>query len=76
MSSTNGTSSVLEQLSNDMAGAVERAGRGIVRVNGRRRLPATGVVWSVDGDTAYVVSANHVVERDEDITVTSPEGGE
>lgn len=76
MSSTSGTSSVLEQLSNDMAGAVERAGRGIVRVNGRRRLPATGVVWSVDGDTAYVVSANHVVERDEDITVTTPEGGE
>ena len=53
-------SSVLGRLSNDLAAAVERAGAGTVTVNGRRRLPATGIIWDADGT---IVTANHVVER-------------
>ena len=62
----------LQRLSDELAGAVEAAGQSIVRVNARRRLPATGIAWSAD----TVVSANHVVERDEDITITAPDGRE
>lgn len=69
-------SGLLQQLSNELAGAVERAGQSIVRVNARRRLPATGIVWAADGTGTTIVSANHVVERDEDITVTAPDGRE
>src|SRR3954469_20645329 len=67
-----GTSSVLAAISEEMAGAVERAGKSVVTVNARRRLPATGIVWS-DG---VIVTADHVVERDEDITVILPGGKE
>lgn len=58
--------SLLQSLSNDLAGAVERAGAGIVRVEGRRGNPASGIVWSADG---LVLTAHHVLERDDNITV-------
>lgn len=58
--------SLLQSLSNDLAGAVERAGAGIVRVEGRRSNPASGIVWSADG---LVLTAHHVLERDDNITV-------
>jgi S1-C subfamily serine protease len=57
---------VLRNLSNDLAATVETAGSGVVRVEARRRLPASGIVWSSDG---VVVTAHHVVERDENISV-------
>jgi S1-C subfamily serine protease len=57
---------VLQNLSNGLAETVEKAGPGVVRVEGRRRLPASGVVWSSDG---VIVTAHHVVERDENIGV-------
>lgn len=62
---------ILERLSDELAAAVERAGAGTVTVNARRRMPASGIVWSADG---LIVTANHVVERDEDITVGLPDG--
>ena len=65
---------MLQQLSDELAGAVERAGSSIVRVSGRRRLPATGIVWSSDASGATIVTASHVVERDEDITITAADG--
>jgi S1-C subfamily serine protease len=40
-------------------------------VEGRRRLPASGIVWSSDG---IVVTANHVVKRDNKIVVGLPDG--
>ena len=67
------SASMLAQLSDDLAAAVERAGVGIATVNARRRLPATGIVWSEDG---LIVTANHVVERDEEITVGLADGRE
>lgn len=66
-------STILEEMSNALATTVEQADRSIVRVDGRRRLPATGIVWSTDG---VIVSAHHVIERDEDITVTLADGTE
>jgi S1-C subfamily serine protease len=63
--------STLAQLSDDLANAVERAGAATVTVNARRRMPASGIVWSEDG---LVVTANHVVEQDEEITLGLPDG--
>jgi len=63
---------VLQQVSNDMAATVEAAGAAVVRVDARRRMPASGIVWSSDG---VIVTSNHVVQRDENISVGLPEGG-
>lgn len=64
------TSGVLLGLSNDLAGAVERAGRAVVAVNARHRVASSGVQWR----QGIVVTADHTIERDEDITVTLPDG--
>ena len=40
---------VLASISDELAGTVEAAGKSIVRVEGRRRLPASGIAWSADG---------------------------
>jgi S1-C subfamily serine protease len=61
---------VLTQLSDTLAGAVEAAAAGIVRVEGRRRLAASGIVWSPD----IIVTAHHVLRRDENITIGLPDG--
>ena len=71
MSSTLSSSSLIASLSDELAEAVERAGAGVVTVDARRRLPATGIVWSTDGQ---IVTANHVVERDEEIGIGLPDG--
>ena len=71
MSAHTGTSGLLVQFSSELADAVELAARGSVTVHARRRMSATGIVWSNDG---VIVTADHVVEQDEDITVTLPDG--
>jgi len=63
--------SVLEQFSEGLAGVVESAGRNLVRVEARRRMPATGVIFSADG---VIVTSHHVVERDDNIKVGLPNG--
>lgn len=62
---------MLHEFSNELAALVERTAPSIVRVEARRRLPATGVVWSNDG---LIVTANHVVEMDEGIQVVLNDG--
>ncbi|MCU0474735.1 MAG: S1C family serine protease [Anaerolineae bacterium] len=59
-----------QQLSDSMAEAVAHAAHSIVRVEARRRLPATGIVWSDE----YVITAHHVVEKTENITLGLPNG--
>jgi S1-C subfamily serine protease len=54
-----------------LADLVEQAGHTTVRVEGRGRLSATGVVYSADG---VIVTAHHVVERDDNLTVGLPNG--
>lgn len=71
MSESTTSGSVLAALSNDLAGAVDRAAQSIVAVYGRQRMPATGIVWSSAG---LIVSASHVVERDEDVHIDTPDG--
>ena len=58
-------SELFEQISNAMADVVEAASVGVVRVEGRRRFGATGLVWREN----VVVTANHVVRRDEGVKV-------
>jgi S1-C subfamily serine protease len=62
---------VLRNLSDALAATVEATGPAVVRVEARRRLPATGIVWSADG---IIVTAHHVVQRDENIGVGLPNG--
>jgi S1-C subfamily serine protease len=62
---------VLRNLSDALATTVETASPAVVRVEARRRLPASGIVWSADG---IVVTAHHVVRRDEKISVGLPDG--
>lgn len=63
--------SVLTELSTALAGIVTGAGPSVVQVNARRRLPATGIVWSADG---LILTANHIVKHDEGITVGLADG--
>jgi S1-C subfamily serine protease len=65
-------SNVLADLSAQMANAVERAGRSTVLVNARQRFPASGIAIAAD----LVLTADHVVERDEDITIVTHDGTE
>ena len=53
---------VVEGVSQELAEIVKAVGPTIVRVEGRRRLPASGIVWSDDG---IIVAAHHAVERDD-----------
>jgi len=60
----------LTVLSDAMVAAVEKAGAGTVLVDARRRLPASGIAYSAN----LVLTADHVIERDEDISVLLPDG--
>src|SRR5467141_1106023 len=57
-------------LSDALAGAVERASGAVLAVHGRPRLPSTGVRWRA----GLVVTANHTVEADREVTLTGPDG--
>jgi S1-C subfamily serine protease len=57
---------VLKALSEALVETAAAAEAGVVRVDARRRLGASGIVWSEDG---VIVTANHVVERARDIQV-------
>ena len=63
-------SNILQQLSSDLADLTEGAAPSVLRVEARRRLPATGFAWSDD----LVVTAHHVVESDADISIGLPDG--
>lgn len=54
-------------LSQSLAGVVESTGRSVVRVEGHRRRPASGIVW----DKNRVITALHVVEGDDEVVVVA-----
>lgn len=58
-------------LSEAIADLVEANGKGIVRIEARRWGGATGTIWTDDG---LIVTAHHVLERDENVTVTTHDG--
>ncbi len=64
-------STVLPDLSDALADAVASAADGLVRVEGRDRLPATGIIWDAEG---LIVTSHHVLERDENIKVGFQDG--
>jgi serine protease DegQ len=61
---------VLESLSNDLAGAVDRAGQSVVAIHARRRIPASGIHWR----PGVIVAAHHTIQREEEITVSLADG--
>jgi serine protease DegQ len=60
----------LAALSDGMADAVENVAASVVRVNGRRRRSGSGVVFAQN----KVLTASHVLEREEDLSVESADG--
>jgi S1-C subfamily serine protease len=60
----------LLSLSNELAGAVEHVAGAVVAVNARPRLASTGVHWR----PGIIVTADHTVRSDEDITIARPDG--
>jgi S1-C subfamily serine protease len=60
----------LLSLSNELAEAVERVAGAVVTVNARPRLASTGVHWR----PGIVVTADHTVRSDEDITIARADG--
>lgn len=60
----------MEELSNNFADATEKAALSTVLVNARRRMPASGVAFAAD----LVLTANHVIESDDNLQVILPDG--
>lgn len=65
-----GTENSLVALSDAMADAVEKAGASTVTVDARHRMPASGIAFAFE----LVLTADHVVEREDDIAVWLPNG--
>jgi S1-C subfamily serine protease len=68
--SKDSTHGMLATLSDELAAAVEHAGKSVVAIHARRRIPASGVHWKA----GVIVAAHHTLERDRDIRVTLPDG--
>ncbi len=63
---------LVQQISDNMADLVEAASLSVLRVDARQRLPATGIAWSEN----LIVTAHHVVEVEDDITVALADGSQ
>lgn len=62
--------STLTDFSNGLTSAVEKGGASTVVVDARKRYPASGIAYAED----LVLTADHVVAREEDIKVFLPDG--
>jgi S1-C subfamily serine protease len=60
----------LVSFSNELAGAVEQAGRAVVAVNARPRFASSGVLWR----PGVIVTAEHAIRRREEIGITLSDG--
>ena len=60
----------LTDFSNGLTSAVEKAGASTILVDARKRYPASGIAYAED----LVLTADHVVTREEDIKVGLPDG--
>ena len=70
MEQATNTTQLLRALSNQMADAVEHINPALVVVHGRQRQPASGVVYAEN----LVLTADHVLEREEDLTIQTHDG--
>ena len=62
--------SALTDFSNGLTAAVEKAGASTILVDARKRYPASGIAYAAD----LVLTADHVVTREDDIKVLLPDG--
>lgn len=69
---TNSPTNPLTELSDAMADAAAKAGAATLMIDARRRLPASGIAYSPD----LVLTADHVVERDDDVNIFLPDGSQ
>jgi len=60
----------LTDFSNGLSSAVEKAGASTILVDARKRYPASGIAYAED----LVLTADHVVTREDDIKVILPDG--
>src|SRR5689334_9099513 len=60
----------LAALSTEIAAAVEQAGRNVVTVHARPGWTSSAVLWR----PGVIVTAEHTIRREEEITVTLPDG--
>ncbi|HSJ89410.1 MAG TPA: trypsin-like peptidase domain-containing protein [Anaerolineales bacterium] len=60
----------LTDFSNGLTSAVEKAGASTILVDARKRYPASGIAYTDD----LVLTADHVVTREDDIKVLLPDG--
>ena len=67
---TRASNSALRALSDDLAAAVERAGRSVVAIHARPRIPASGIYWR----EGIVVATSHTIRKEQDIAITLPDG--
>ena len=63
-------SNPLIDFSNVLTSAAEKSGESTVSVDARKRYPASGIAYAED----LVLTADHVVTREEDIKVLLPDG--
>ena len=63
-------SNPLNDFSKELTSAVEKGSVGTVLVDARKRYPASGIAFAED----LVLTADHVVSRDDNIKVTLPDG--
>ena len=66
------SNNMLIELSDALADAAEKAGKSTVLVSARRRMPASGIAYASD----LILTADHIVEREEDIKVILADGTE
>ncbi len=62
--------SVLETLSNEFAAAASGVGAAVAAIYGRRWMPSSGIQWQ----KGIFVTADHTIQREEDIPVFVEEG--
>jgi len=60
----------LNDFSNGLTTAVEKAGTSTILVDARKRYPASGIAYTED----LILTADHVVTREDDIKVLLPDG--
>lgn len=60
----------LTALSSELAAVVAKAGQSVVAVHARPRFSSSGVFWR----PGVLVTAEHSIRREDDITVTLPDG--
>lgn len=68
--STQGGVGIFAALSHELATAVDRAGRSVVAIDARPRVPTSGLLWR----PGLVVATDHTIRREEEISVTLADG--